>query len=120
MDEQVIPILRVENAATAVAWYQRLGFQKESEHRFEPHLPAFVTIVRGNMRLFLSEHKGDARPGTLIYVRVKDVFAVAKEFQTAVVEQPWAHEIELQDPDGNRLRVGTSLTRESPPHTIFQ
>ncbi len=26
MDEQVIPILRVANAADAVAWYERLGF----------------------------------------------------------------------------------------------
>lgn len=26
MDEQVIPILRVANAAGAVAWYERLGF----------------------------------------------------------------------------------------------
>jgi hypothetical protein len=29
MDEQVIPLLRVANAADAVAWYQRLGFTKE-------------------------------------------------------------------------------------------
>jgi ribosomal protein S18 acetylase RimI-like enzyme len=29
MDEQVIPILRVANAARAVAWYERLGFTEE-------------------------------------------------------------------------------------------
>jgi catechol 2,3-dioxygenase-like lactoylglutathione lyase family enzyme len=107
MDEEVIPILRVKDAAAAVAWYQRLGFQKEWEHRFGPHLPAFVSIARGNVRLFLSEHTGDARPDTLVYMRAKDVFAIAKEFQTAVHDQPWAHEIELRDPDGNRIRIGT-------------
>lgn len=107
MDEQVIPILRMRDAAASVAWYRRIGFEKEWEHRFEPHLPAFVSIARGNMRLFLSEHTGDARPDTLVYVWVKDVFAVASEFQTKVKEQPWAHEIELRDPDGNRLRIGT-------------
>lgn len=111
MDEQVIPILRVKDAATAVEWYQRLGFQKEWEHRFEPHMPAFVSVARGNVRLFLSEHKGDARPGTLVYLWVKDVFAVAKEFGAQVQEQPWAHEIELRDPDANRLRVGTRKER---------
>ena len=29
MDEEVVPILRVANAATSVAWYERLGFRKE-------------------------------------------------------------------------------------------
>ncbi|MET9361631.1 glyoxalase superfamily protein [Streptomyces sp. NPDC006632] len=107
MDEEVIPILHVEHAATAVAWYARLGFAKESEHRFEPGLPAFVGVVRGRVRLFLSEHRGDARPDTLLYLRVTDVDAIASEFGVAVNDVPWGREIELRDPDGNRLRVGT-------------
>ena len=65
-EEKVIPILRVRDADVAVAWYKRLGFQQTSVHRFEPGFPAFVTIERGPMKLFLSEHKGDARPDTLI------------------------------------------------------
>jgi catechol 2,3-dioxygenase-like lactoylglutathione lyase family enzyme len=107
VDEVVIPILRVNDAAVAVAWYQRLGFIQEWEHRFEPGLPAFVSIARGPMRLFLSEHTGDARPDTLIYLRVRDVDALAGEFGKAVEQAPWAREIELRDPDGNRLRIGT-------------
>jgi hypothetical protein len=107
MNEHVIPILHVGDAANAAAWYQRLGFQKEWEHRFEPHLPAFVSVARGAVRLFLSEHKGDARPDTLVYLWVQDVLPIAKDFQVNVGEQPWAHEIELRDPDGNRLRIGT-------------
>lgn len=107
MDEEVIPILRVEDAAAAVDWYARLGFEKEWEHRFEPHLPAFVGIVRHGMRLFLSEHTGDARPGTLLYLRVRDVDSAAREFSVDVKELPWGREIELRDPDGNRLRIGT-------------
>jgi hypothetical protein len=59
--EEAIPILRVRDAAGAVAWYGRLGFAKEWEHRFAPNLPAFVTVARGEAHLFLSEHKGDAR-----------------------------------------------------------
>lgn len=31
----------------------------------------------------------------------------AAEFGFAVEAQPWAREIELTDPDGNRLRIGT-------------
>ncbi|MBF6177343.1 glyoxalase superfamily protein [Nocardia otitidiscaviarum] len=107
MREQVVPILRVADAATAVRWYERLGFTQRWEHRFEPGLPAFVEVARGDMRLFLSEHTGDARPDTLVYLSVRDVDAVAAEFGVAVEDAPWAREIELRDPDGNRLRIGT-------------
>ncbi|MGK5729854.1 glyoxalase superfamily protein [Streptomyces sp. URMC 124] len=110
MDEEAIPVLHVENASAAVAWYARLGFAEQWEHRFEPGLPAFVEVARGAVRLFLSEHRGDARPGTLIYLRVRDVDAVAAEFGVPPVSAPWAREIELQDPDGNRLRVGTPVS----------
>jgi catechol 2,3-dioxygenase-like lactoylglutathione lyase family enzyme len=55
VDEEAIPILRVADAAAAVAWYGRLGFTKEWEHRFEPGLPAFVSVARGRVRLFPSE-----------------------------------------------------------------
>ncbi len=107
MSQEVIPILRVASAERAVEWYAQLGFTKEWEHRFEPGLPAFVSVARGPMRLFLSEHHGDARPDTLLYLRVGDVDAVAAEFGMAVEEAPWAREVELRDPDGNRLRIGT-------------
>lgn len=108
MDEELIPILRVENAAAAVVWYERLGFTKQWEHHFEPGLPAFVEVARGGMRLFLSEHEGDARPDTLVYLRIRDVEAIASEFGAQVKDAPWAREIELRDPDGNRLRIGTT------------
>ncbi len=35
VDEQITPILRTDDAETALAWYARLGFAKEWEHRFE-------------------------------------------------------------------------------------
>ena len=31
MDEEVVPVLRVDDAARAIAWYERLGFVKEWE-----------------------------------------------------------------------------------------
>jgi catechol 2,3-dioxygenase-like lactoylglutathione lyase family enzyme len=117
VDEEVIPILRVGDAAAAAAWYAKLGFVQEWEHRFAPELPAFVSVVRhragessmpqSRMRLFLSEHTGDARPDTLIYLRLANVNEIAAEFGVEVEDAPWAREIELRDPDGNRLRIGT-------------
>ncbi len=100
-------MLRVADAAATVHWYERLGFTQRWEHRFAPDLPAFVEVARGHMRLFLSEHTGDAQPDTLVYLSVRDVDAIAAEFGVAVEDAPWAREIELRDPDGNRLRIGT-------------
>jgi hypothetical protein len=73
MVEQVIPILRVADAADALTWYERLGFTRQWEHRFDPGSPAFVSIARGQAQLFLSEHHGDARPDTLVQLMVNDV-----------------------------------------------
>jgi hypothetical protein len=122
MDEKVIPILRIRDHVTAVAWYDRLGFRQTAIHRFEPGLPAFVTVERGPMQLFLSEHTGDARPDTLIYLGVVDVHPIAKEFNVQVERQPWGLEIEIRDPDGNRLRIGSPADaqlnhRVEPAHT---
>ena len=108
MDEEIVPVLRVEDAARAVAWYGRLGFVKEWEHQFEPGFPLFVSVARGNARLYLSEHKGDARPDTLVHLYVPDIDTVSAEFGVKVDEEGLAgRECALVDPDGNRLRVAT-------------
>jgi catechol 2,3-dioxygenase-like lactoylglutathione lyase family enzyme len=107
MDEEVIPIILVADADTAVAWYSRLGFVKEWEHRFEPGMPAFVSMARGRARVFLSEHQGDARPDTLLYLVVGDTNAVASEFGRPSGDQPYGCDFELRDPDGNRLRISS-------------
>ncbi|MEU0055987.1 glyoxalase superfamily protein [Streptomyces sp. NPDC006334] len=106
MHEEVVPILRVRDAAAAVDRYARLGFRQQWEHRFEPGLPVFTEVARGRVRLYLSEHEGDARPDTLLYLRVGDLDAVAAEFGVRAGETPWGRELRLTDPDGNRLRVG--------------
>ncbi len=112
VEEQVVPVLRVEDAARAVAWYGRLGFRKEWEHQFEPGFPLFVSVARGSVRLYLSEHKGDARPDTLIHLYVEDIDVVAAEFGLPVDEEGLAGREcpEVSDPDGNRLRIATPRT----------
>lgn len=105
MAEQVIPVLRVAEATRAVRWYARLGFVEEWSHRFEPGLPVFCAVARGEVRLYLSEHTGDARPGTLLHLDVDDVGPVATEFGAEPEDVGWGLEVDLTDPDGNRLRV---------------
>jgi hypothetical protein len=109
MSEYLAPIMRVADANAAAAWYQQLGFAKEWEHRFEDGLPLYIGIARGKIRMHLSEHTGDARPGTLVYIYVDDVDAIAATLGVTEIDQmPWGRDFEVADPDGNRLRIGTA------------
>jgi catechol 2,3-dioxygenase-like lactoylglutathione lyase family enzyme len=104
----VVPFLRVADARASAEWYARLGFEVEWEHRFEPGLPLFVSILRGDARIFLSEHTGDAPPRGLVHLYVSDIDAVSAEFGIPVDEDGLAgRECDLEDPDGNRLRVAS-------------
>lgn len=107
MAEQLVPILKVADAEEAVAWYARLGFSREFEHRYSDDFPAYVGLRRGDIGIHLSEHVGDATPDTLLYLWVDDVDAVAVEFGVDITEEDWAREVHLTDIDGNRLRIGT-------------
>ena len=107
MAEKIVPIFRVADGYAAAEWYRRLGFEVVQEHRFAPDLPLYLFLQRGEERLHLSEHRGDANPGSLVYLYVDDVDAIADEFGATITLQPWAREVALTDPDGNRLRIGT-------------
>jgi uncharacterized glyoxalase superfamily protein PhnB len=106
MPEELVPILRVKDGQTAATWYARLGFVVEGEHRFAAGLPLCMFLRRGANALHLSEHEGDARPNTLVYLYVDDIDTIAKEFSAPIESQPWAREVALVDPDGNRWRIG--------------
>ena len=106
---EVIPVLRAADAARASSWWARLGFEHEWTHRFFDGAPAFASVGREGSRVFLSEHAGDARPDTLLYLWVDDIERIAAEFGAEPKPAEWdaeVRELELTDPDGNRLRLG--------------
>lgn len=106
MPEDLVPILRVTDGYKTAKWYARLGFHVQGEHRFAPGMPLYLFLERGRMHLHLSEHQGDARPNTLVYLYVDNLDSIASEFGVDVIEQPWAREVHVTDPDGNRWRIG--------------
>ncbi len=106
MPEELVPVFRVANAHETAKWYARLGFIIEGEHRFASELPLYLLLRRGSNALHLSEHEGDARPNTLVYLYVNNIDEIAAEFSVEIKDQPWAREVSLTDPDGNRLRIG--------------
>lgn len=106
MPEELVPIFYVKDGYETAKWYARLDFVIEGEHRFESDLPLYLFLRRGANALHLSEHKSDARPNTLVYFYVDDIDEIAAEFNAEITVQPWAREVQLTDPDGNRLRIG--------------
>src|SRR5262249_56956333 len=81
--ERWIPALRTPNYERSKAYYvTTLGFAVEWEHRFEPHFPVFMSIVRDDMRLYLSQHSGDCQVGGLVHFVIPDVDSWPAEFRS--------------------------------------
>ena len=105
MTTEVCPVLRVADAAASVQWYRRIGFETIFEHRFADGMPAHVGIRRDDAVIHLSEHTGDSPGPALLYVWVDAVDPLAELFGLVPDEMPWARDVEVADPDGNRLRL---------------
>lgn len=104
------PVLRVADAAASVEWYRQIGFEQVFEHRHAPDLPAYVGIQRDEAVIHLSEHAGDAPGRGLVYIWIDEIDPIAEQFGIVPDEMPWARDIELADPDGNRIRLGQART----------
>ncbi|CAB3916623.1 glyoxalase superfamily protein [Achromobacter deleyi] len=107
-----IPILRIFSEEKAREFYlDFLGFEWDWEHRFEPGLPLYAQVHRGDLVLHLSEHHGDATPGSAIFVRTQGVDdyqaeLIAKQYGYArpgIEDAPWGRLLQVTDPFGNRL-----------------
>lgn len=108
-----VPILRSFDETKAREFYLGfLGFSVEFEHRFAADLPLYLGIVRDGLRLHLSEHHGDASPGSTVFVPMHNVEALRDELlgknygygRPDIVEQGWGKVLEVYDPFGNRIR----------------
>jgi len=108
-----VPILRMFDEAKAREFYvDFLGFVVDWEHRFEPELPLYMQLSRGDCRLHLSEHHGDGTPGTIIRVEVDDLEAYHAEltaktykyYRPSLQDQEWGtREMTVQDGFGNKI-----------------
>lgn len=108
-----IPIFRIFDEAKARDFYLGfLGCAVDFEHRFAPDLPLYLALSRGALKLHLSEHSGDASPGStaLVYMNgVAELQAelIAKNYRynrPGLVEQDWGLECTVIDPFRNQIR----------------
>ena len=111
---QAVPIFRIFDVAKAREFYVGfLGFQVDWETRLEETAPLYLQVSRDGLVLHLSEHHGDACPGSTVLVRTtgleayhREISAKGYRFMRPGIElAPWrANVMEVIDPFGNRLR----------------
>ncbi len=107
-----IPIFRSFDESKMREFYLGfLGFNVDWEHRFEPEMPLYAQVSRGVCVLHLSEHVGDATPGSSIRISTSDLDAyhadlTAKQYKyyrPGIQQRSWGRDMIVQDPFGNRL-----------------
>lgn len=109
-----IPILRIFDEAKAREFYlDFLGFSMDWEHRFGPGFPLYAQVSRSGLILHLSEHHGDASPGSTAFVWMDGIDAFRTELiarsytysKPGIQENgPGGRTLEVPDPFGNRIR----------------
>lgn len=107
------PILRIFDEVKAKEFYlEFLEFAVDWEHRFDDSLPLYMQVSKDSCVLHLSEHHGDAIPGSALRIETTDIGALnehllAKNYRYArpgVETTPWkTREMKITDPFGNRL-----------------
>lgn len=103
------PILRVENMEASVRFYvDMLGFENASWGTDE-----FTSVSRDNAGIYLCQG-GQGKGGAWVWIGVDDAEKLYEEYtrRGVAIRLPptnysWALEMQLEDPDGNVLRLGS-------------
>jgi catechol 2,3-dioxygenase-like lactoylglutathione lyase family enzyme len=109
-----IPQIRSFDEAKAREFYCGfLGFHVDFEHRFEPDSPLFMGLSLNGMRLYVSEHFGDAAPGAHIVFKVRHL----RDYHAGLIAKDYRHarpgiepyigggqSVSISDPFGNLIQ----------------
>jgi catechol 2,3-dioxygenase-like lactoylglutathione lyase family enzyme len=113
--EAVRPILRVQDVAGSINYYtHKLGFKLDWQ------TPWFASVSRGGCGIFLSQ--GDqGHAGGWVWVGVSDADALLEEYRSSGAKirhlptnYSWAYEMQVEDLDGNVLRLGSDAKSDAP------
>jgi catechol 2,3-dioxygenase-like lactoylglutathione lyase family enzyme len=116
MFEGVTPVLRVKDLSASIDYYVHvLGFKVNWQHA-----GFFAAVSRGGCCIFLSV--GDqGNPGAWVWIGVSDAEALFEEYRAkgAKIRNPpnsyeWALEMQVEDLDGNVLRLGSDSKSDQP------
>lgn len=111
--ERAVPIVRIFDVAKAHEFYLGfLGFEVDWEHRYGENFPLYTQVSRGDLRLHLSEHAGDATPGGNMVVYMRGIRAFHRELSArnyrymkpGLEDEGTRLEVTVTDPFANRIR----------------
>lgn len=111
--ERAVPIMRIFDVAKAHEFYLGfLGFSVDWEHRYGDNFPLYTQVSRAGLILHLSEHAGDATPGSTAVVYMKGIRAFQKELidkdyrymKPGLEDEGTRLEVTVTDPFQNRIR----------------
>ena len=119
-----IPVLRIFSMEKAKEFYvDFLGFSIDWEHRFGDNFPLYAQVSRCGLKLHLSEHHGDASPGSTVLIWMRGIADYHQELlgkhyhynKPGLEDAPWdARVMEVSDPFGNKLRFSEPSKADDP------
>jgi catechol 2,3-dioxygenase-like lactoylglutathione lyase family enzyme len=118
---RVVPTFRIFSLEKAREFYVGfLGCKVDWEHSFEPDTPVYMQVSRGNLVLHLSEHHGDATPGSVASVYMTGI----EELHRELIDKNYRHnrpglermdwgmmQVTVIDPFGNRIRFSEPIEK---------
>lgn len=108
-----IPVIRSFDEAKAREFYcDFLGLAVDWEYRGHEGAPQYMQLSRGDLLIHLTEHHGDASPGSTCFVRMSGIRAFHAELRAkkyrynrpGLHQMDWGLEVTVNDPFGNRIR----------------
>ena len=121
--QKIIPIIRIFDEAKALEFYvDWLGFEVQWKHRFDDNAPLYMEATRGDLALHLSEHHGDASPGSTVFVWMTGLDAFHRELlgksyrygRPGIEDGPGNFRtVQVHDPFGNRIRFSERKPAEA-------
>jgi ribosomal-protein-alanine N-acetyltransferase len=119
---RVVPTFRIFSLEKAREFYVGfLGCKVDWEHSFEPDTPVYMQVSRGNLVLHLSEHHGDATPGSVALVYMKGIEELHRELigknyrhnRPGLERMDWGMmQVTVIDPFGNRIRFSEPVEKQ--------
>jgi uncharacterized glyoxalase superfamily protein PhnB len=114
MNAAMIPVFRSFDLAKAKEFYcEFLGWKIDWTHRLGENFPLYMQVSKGPYVLHLSEHHGDASPGSTVRLYVDEIDELCAQLKSTgykyakpeVEETSWkTKEMYIKDPFGNKLK----------------
>lgn len=117
----LVPILRSFDERLTITFYiDYLGGEELFRHRFEKTAPLYLGLSLCGVEIHLSEHHGDATPGSAIRIKVRNLGDLYQALQQksyrnarpSIIEQSWGRDLPIIDPFGNRIIFSEPLVSQ--------